>query len=84
MAEAAISDEAEAAREAEEDRLAEEANEADAARKPKKNVLLDKQLSLPARLKRSVRQQKQKQKQPGRPRNSVLPLKLRRKLKRNP
>ena len=55
MAEAAIIDEAEAARKAEEDRLAEEAMRQMRQRKSKRGVLLDKQLSLPARLKRSVR-----------------------------
>ena len=46
MAVALVTNEAEAVREAEEDRLAKEAAEAEEAKKPKRNVLLEKQLSL--------------------------------------
>ena len=54
MVETVVTDEAEAAREAEEGRLAEEAAEAEAVKKSEEELLLEKQLSLLAKLQRNV------------------------------
>ena len=54
MVETVVTDEAEAARKAEEDGLAKEAAEAEAAKKAEEDLLLEKQLSLLAKLQRSV------------------------------
>ena len=54
MVETVVTDEAEAARKAEEGRLAKEAAEAEAAKKAEEDLLLEKQLSLLAKLQRSV------------------------------
>ena len=78
MAETAGTDEAEAARKAEEGRLAKEAAEAEAAKKAETDLLFEKQLSL-LETAEERQQETQQQKQPG---TLFLPLKLRRKLKR--
>ena len=59
MAVTFVTHEVEAAREAERRQTGQEAAEAEAARRPKRNVLLEKQLSLLAKMQRSVRQETQ-------------------------
>ena len=60
MAVTLVTNEAEAVREAEEDRLAKEAAEAETVKKAEKKVLLEKQPSLLAKLQRSGRQETQR------------------------
>ena len=56
--------------------------QAEAAKKANVESTAREAAGLPAKLKRSVRQETQWQKQQRRPKNSALPLKLRRKLTR--
>ena len=82
-AETAVAYEAEAAQEAEEDGLAEEAAEADAAKKAEEECVAREAAELACKTEKERQARNAAAEQPGRPKNSVLPLKLRRKLKRN-